>query len=80
MATPITKGVLIFNCRDFQYLCKKEVVIIFANSKADAIIMTSVFAPPNSFERPVTEKKAAAPAKDNADNATKNGNMYFFMV
>lgn len=42
--------------------------------------MTSVFAPPKSFERPVTEKKAAAPAKDNADNATKNGNMYFFMV
>ena len=51
----------------------------FANSRAEAIIMTSIFAPPNNLESPVTEKKAAAPANASADNATKKGNIYLFM-
>ena len=43
-------------------------------------MITSILAPPNNLERPVTEKKAAAPANDNAESATKIGNMYFFMM
>ena len=41
--------------------------------------MTSIFAPPNNLESPVTEKKAAAPARARAERAIRIGNMYILM-
>ncbi len=49
-----------------------------ANSKLPAIIITDKVAPANSLDKPNTEKKAALPATNNADNPTSFGNILKF--
>jgi len=52
-------------------LYKNPAEISLPNSKELAIRITAVLAPANNFERPVTEKNAAADAMKRADNPNK---------
>ena len=54
----------------FQYLYKNDAPTSLPNSKLPAIIITDRAAPANNLDKPNTEKNAALPAIDNADNPT----------
>ena len=61
-----------------QYRYKKEAPTNLPNSNEPAIMITAVVAPANNFDNPNTEKKAALPAINNADNHTSVGKCLLF--